>query len=218
MPCDTNEKIIRWTAGILFAAFAVINGFKFASLILLIAAIFVLPIRRIDEFIYELKPVVVLAASLALILVGVLTMPGDNISAVGGSSGNSGISGGAGGNSITGSITGSSGNKNDSSTGNKDTGKDNDDQIGDQKPDDSTDQSGSGDSGSSSDDNKDDDDKNQSVTDDKADYVLNTNTHKFHLPTCQYVKTIDEANIEYYSGSRQDLIDNDYKPCGKCKP
>ena len=69
-----------------------------------------------------------------------------------------------------------------------------------------------------SDDNKDDDDKNQSVTDDKADYVLNTNTHKFHLPTCQYVKTIDEANIEYYSGSRQDLIDNDYKPCGKCKP
>lgn len=218
MPCDTNEKIIRWTAGILFAAFAVINGFKFASLILLVAAIFVLPIRRIDEFIFELKPMVAVAASLALILVGVLTMPSDNLLVIGGSSGNSGISSGSNVGSITGSITGSSGNKNDGSTGNKDTEKNNDNQTGEQKPDDSKDQSGSSDDGSSSDDNNDKDDKNQSVTDDTGDYVLNTNTHKFHLPDCQYVKTIDEANIKYYSGSRQDLIDDDYKPCGKCKP
>ena len=49
-------------------------------------------------------------------------------------------------------------------------------------------------------------------------YVLNVNKTKFHLPDCQSVKDIKEANrIDYY-GSRETLIEVGYKPCKNCNP
>ena len=51
-----------------------------------------------------------------------------------------------------------------------------------------------------------------------ADYILNTNTHKFHYPTCSSVDTMKESNTDYYTGSRDDLIAQGYDPCGRCKP
>lgn len=51
-----------------------------------------------------------------------------------------------------------------------------------------------------------------------ADYVLNTNTKKFHLPSCSSAQMIQEENKEDFTGDRQKLIDGGYEPCGSCKP
>lgn len=52
----------------------------------------------------------------------------------------------------------------------------------------------------------------------ECDYVLNTNTKKFHYPSCGSVQDMKEKNKEYYTGNRQTLIDQGYSPCGRCKP
>lgn len=49
-------------------------------------------------------------------------------------------------------------------------------------------------------------------------YVLNTNSKKFHLPTCVHAKDMKAQNRQDYTGSRQELIDMGYEPCGKCNP
>lgn len=52
----------------------------------------------------------------------------------------------------------------------------------------------------------------------KTEYILNTNTRKFHLPSCSSVEKIQEANREIYRGKRKELIDQGYEPCKTCKP
>ena len=49
-------------------------------------------------------------------------------------------------------------------------------------------------------------------------YVLNTNTKKFHLPTCASVEDMKPENRTDYTGSREALLDEGYSPCGQCKP
>ncbi len=49
-------------------------------------------------------------------------------------------------------------------------------------------------------------------------YVLNTRSHKFHLPTCPSVDTMSEQNKEDYYGTREELLDQGYEPCGSCQP
>lgn len=49
-------------------------------------------------------------------------------------------------------------------------------------------------------------------------YILNTNSHKFHLPSCSSVDDMSEKNREDYYGSREDLIAQGYDPCGSCHP
>ena len=51
-----------------------------------------------------------------------------------------------------------------------------------------------------------------------TDYVLNTNTNKFHYPSCSSVSDIKPENIGYFTGSRDEVIAQGYKPCGRCKP
>lgn len=51
-----------------------------------------------------------------------------------------------------------------------------------------------------------------------TDYVLNTNTHKFHYPSCGSVKQMSEKNKWAYNGSRDDVIAMGYVACKKCKP
>lgn len=50
------------------------------------------------------------------------------------------------------------------------------------------------------------------------DYVLNTNSMKFHYSTCRDVKRMSEANKQYYTGTRQQVLDWGYSPCGHCNP
>ncbi|MCI6017651.1 MAG: DNA/RNA non-specific endonuclease [Clostridiales bacterium] len=49
-------------------------------------------------------------------------------------------------------------------------------------------------------------------------YILNTNSKKFHDPSCSGAKTIKDSNRQTYEGSREDLIKQGYEPCGKCRP
>ena len=49
-------------------------------------------------------------------------------------------------------------------------------------------------------------------------YVLNTSSMKFHRPDCPSVTDTASHNREEYTGSREDLIDQGYEPCGGCRP
>lgn len=49
-------------------------------------------------------------------------------------------------------------------------------------------------------------------------FILNTNTHKFHYPTCGSVKQMSEKNKQEYTGNREDMIAMGYVPCKKCRP
>lgn len=52
----------------------------------------------------------------------------------------------------------------------------------------------------------------------EREYVLNTNTHKFHYPSCSSVTDMSEKNKSYYTGTRDELIGMGYSPCGRCSP
>ena len=51
-----------------------------------------------------------------------------------------------------------------------------------------------------------------------TEYILNTNTKKFHYPSCSSVKQMKASNKKKYTGSRDDLIAQGYDPCKKCNP
>lgn len=50
------------------------------------------------------------------------------------------------------------------------------------------------------------------------DYVINIASDKFHLPHCKSVSDMKEVNKEEFRGTRQELINKGYSPCGNCKP
>ena len=52
----------------------------------------------------------------------------------------------------------------------------------------------------------------------RQQYVLNTNSKKFHYPSCSAVKKMSEDNKEKYSGVRGDLIKKGYEACKICNP
>ena len=52
----------------------------------------------------------------------------------------------------------------------------------------------------------------------EEEYVLNTSSMKFHLPDCSGVESMSSANRQDYTGTRQELLDQGYSPCGICKP
>jgi len=49
-------------------------------------------------------------------------------------------------------------------------------------------------------------------------YVLNTGSHKFHLPGCKSVPTIKAENRSDTQETRDELMARGYSPCGSCKP
>lgn len=49
-------------------------------------------------------------------------------------------------------------------------------------------------------------------------YVLNTNSKKFHYPSCSSVKTIKSSNRRDYTGSRESVTGMGYVPCKRCNP
>lgn len=52
----------------------------------------------------------------------------------------------------------------------------------------------------------------------KCTYVLNTNTKKFHLPSCSSVDDMKDKNKKEVSCSREEVIDMGYDPCKRCNP
>ena len=51
-----------------------------------------------------------------------------------------------------------------------------------------------------------------------SSYVVNTSTKKFHLPNCRDVDKISPENYWAYEGTKDDLINQGYSPCGHCHP
>ena len=52
----------------------------------------------------------------------------------------------------------------------------------------------------------------------EASYVLNTGTKRFHLPSCSSVSKMKESNKQSITGTREQLLDQGYSPCGMCNP
>lgn len=55
-------------------------------------------------------------------------------------------------------------------------------------------------------------------TEESVTYILNVAGKKFHLPTCPSVGAMKEENRQTYTGTREELIEDGYSPCGSCKP
>ena len=49
-------------------------------------------------------------------------------------------------------------------------------------------------------------------------YIVNTNTKKFHYPTCSSVSQIKQKNRMDTNASRDELISEGYAPCKRCNP
>lgn len=49
-------------------------------------------------------------------------------------------------------------------------------------------------------------------------YILNTNSHKFHTPSCSSIKDMKKQNLKQFYGSRDEAIAQGYDPCGRCHP
>lgn len=52
----------------------------------------------------------------------------------------------------------------------------------------------------------------------ECDYVLNTNTHKFHYPDCSSVGDMNPKNKLEVHASRDEVIAQGYVPCKRCNP
>lgn len=50
------------------------------------------------------------------------------------------------------------------------------------------------------------------------DYILNTNTKKFHYPNCSAVSKMKDSNKQAVNAVRSQLIAQGYSPCGICNP
>lgn len=58
----------------------------------------------------------------------------------------------------------------------------------------------------------------ESTTGIEQHYILNTNSKKFHYPDCSSVDDMSAKNKQDYAGTREDLINQGYDPCGRCNP
>ena len=50
------------------------------------------------------------------------------------------------------------------------------------------------------------------------DYVGNTDSKKFHYADCRHAETMSEDKKFYYTGTREEMLEMGYEPCGTCDP
>ena len=55
------------------------------------------------------------------------------------------------------------------------------------------------------------------TTEEVHDYILNTNTKVYHYPSCWTVKKMNDENKQSYTGTKEDLEEQGYSSCSKCK-
>jgi DNA-entry nuclease len=51
-----------------------------------------------------------------------------------------------------------------------------------------------------------------------TNYILNTNSKKFHIPSCSSVDQMSDKNKQEFFGTRDEVISMGYEPCGRCHP
>lgn len=66
--------------------------------------------------------------------------------------------------------------------------------------------------------NNDNNDGGSETIPEAKNYILNTNSMKFHKDTCASGNKTSAANRQDYYGFREDLIDEGYIPCAVCNP
>lgn len=49
-------------------------------------------------------------------------------------------------------------------------------------------------------------------------FIMNTNTRKFHKPSCSSVSDTKAKNKETFEGERSELLEKGYEPCQRCRP
>lgn len=59
---------------------------------------------------------------------------------------------------------------------------------------------------------------NDTMSSTTDNYILNTNTKKFHTSDCRYVNSIKDKNKAYHTGSKEELINQGYDLCKVCNP
>lgn len=59
---------------------------------------------------------------------------------------------------------------------------------------------------------------NLSTKNTTSSYVLNTNSKKFHIPSCSSVSKMNDSNKKYVNESRDEIISKGYVPCKVCNP
>lgn len=52
----------------------------------------------------------------------------------------------------------------------------------------------------------------------QLNFVLNTNTKKFHYACCPSAGTISVRNRQNYYGTRESVVSMGYEPCNNCRP
>lgn len=52
----------------------------------------------------------------------------------------------------------------------------------------------------------------------RTNYVINTNTEKFHYTSCPSADDIKPSNRWDYAGTREEVINMGYVPCKRCNP
>lgn len=50
----------------------------------------------------------------------------------------------------------------------------------------------------------------------RQEFILNTRSKKYHLPTCDGVADMSEKNKQEFYGTEEELISQGYSPCGVC--
>lgn len=58
----------------------------------------------------------------------------------------------------------------------------------------------------------------ETTTEGGTRYIVNTNTKRFHLPSCSSVEQINNKYKQEFIGSREELLAQGYTPCGSCHP
>lgn len=64
-------------------------------------------------------------------------------------------------------------------------------------------------------------DESQQISPSQAEtmtYILNTNTKKFHYPSCRSVSQMAEHNKKEFTGTRDEILASGYSSCGNCHP
>lgn len=60
--------------------------------------------------------------------------------------------------------------------------------------------------------------QSSSIENGEVTYILNTNSYKFHDPSCSSVDQMSDSNKEDFTGTRDAVIAMGYEPCGRCNP
>lgn len=58
----------------------------------------------------------------------------------------------------------------------------------------------------------------ESDSEETKEYILNTNSFKYHLPTCDSVTRMSDKNKKIYKGKKEDLEKFGYSACKSCNP